>query len=67
MGEYIMTDKFIIKNNVLVEHGFDIDTLWDKLGIGYKSGLASRTLIPHIVTIPQVMDCLSTPIEGINE
>lgn len=56
-----------IKNNVLVEHGFDIDTLWDKLGIEYKSGLASRTLIPHIVTIPQVMDCLSTPIEGINE
>ena len=56
-----------IKNNVLVEHGFDIDTLWDKLGVGYKSGLASRTLIPHIVTIPQVMDCLSTPIEGINE
>ena len=56
-----------IKNNVLVEHGFDIDTLWDKLGIEHKSGLASRTLIPHIVTIPQVMDCLSTPIEGINE
>ena len=56
-----------IKNNVLVEHGFDIDTLWDKLGIEHKSGLASRTLIPHIATIPQVMDCLSTPIEGINE
>ena len=47
-----------IKNNVLVEHG---------LGIGYKSGLASRTFIPHIATIPQVMDCLSTPIEGIGE
>lgn len=56
-----------IKNNVLVEHGFDIDTLWDKLGIEYKSGLASRTLIPHIVTIPQVMDCLFEPIEEINE
>ena len=56
-----------IKNNVLVEHGFDIDTLWDKLGIEYKSGLASRTLIPHIATIPQVIDCLSTPLEGINE
>ena len=56
-----------IKNNVLVEHGFDIDTLWDKLGVEYKSGLVSRTFIPHIATIPQVMDCLSTPIEGINE
>ena len=56
-----------IQNNVLVEHGFEIDTLWDKLGVEHKSGLASRTLIPHITTIPQVMDCLSTPIEGINK
>ncbi|MBP3586354.1 MAG: restriction endonuclease [Paludibacteraceae bacterium] len=56
-----------IQNNVLVEHGFEIDTLWDKLGIEHKSGLASRTLIPHITTIPQVMDCLTTPIEEIGE
>lgn len=56
-----------IQNNVLVEHGFEIDTLWDKLGVEHKSGLASRTLIPHITTIPQVMDCLFEPIEEINE
>ncbi len=56
-----------IKNNVLVEHGFDIDILWDKLGIEHKSSLASRTLIPHIATIPQVMDCLTIPIDEISE
>ncbi len=56
-----------IKNNVLVEHGFDIDILWDKLGVEHKSSLASRTLIPHIATIPQVMDCLTIPIDEISE
>ena len=48
---------------VLIGNGFDINLLWEKLGIDPTKGQQGNlTLHPHTVTLPQVLDCLATPM-----
>lgn len=52
-----------IKRDMLEKHGFDINLLWEKLGIDPTKGQQGNlTLHPHTVTLPQVLDCLATPM-----
>lgn len=52
-----------IKRDMLEKHGFDINLLWEKLGIDPTKGQQGNlTLRPHTVTLPQVLDCLATPM-----
>lgn len=52
-----------IKRDMLEKHSFDINLLWEKLGIDPTKGQQGNlTLHPHTVTLPQVLDCLATPM-----
>lgn len=52
-----------IKRDMLEKHSFDINLLWEKLGIDPTKGQQGNlTLRPHTVTLPQVLDCLATPM-----
>lgn len=52
-----------IKSDMLEKHSFDINLLWEKLGIDPTKGQQGNlTLHPHTVTLPQVLDCLATPM-----
>lgn len=52
-----------IKRDMLEKHSLDINLLWEKLGIDPTKGQQGNlTLRPHTVTLPQVLDCLATPM-----
>lgn len=51
------------KRDILEKHGFDINLLWEKLGIDPTKGQQVNLIFrPHTVTLSQVLDCLATPM-----
>ena len=52
-----------IRKQILEEHGFDMNTLWKKLGIDTAIKQQNHlTLRPNTITFPELLDCLKTPI-----
>ena len=52
-----------IRKQILEEHGFDMNALWEKLGIDTTIKQQNNlTLRPNTITFPELLDCLETPI-----
>ena len=52
-----------IRKQILEEHGFDMNALWEKLGIDTTIKQQNNlTLRPNTITFPELLDCLKTPI-----